>query len=208
MRLWPIAVSVLACSTSAFSQISVREDATRAHLVDGKTAISLGLRNTASQPLDAIILLQWFGPTDERHGFERRAVPLQPGESFVAIPLPLSSKHDPLLERLQYEIDPGNHNYTAFSPVKGVLSFANIADYAFSLGVVFTGLPRAGKPYEIRMLTSHPLTGKPVAGAEVSSANSSADLGQGRRGSIARSQESGGRRRGLGGSGYRAFGRL
>jgi len=169
MRLLSAAFCALALSAPAFCQISVREEATRAHLVDGKTTISFALRNTESKPLDAIILLEWLGPAGERHGYERRALPIQPGESSAEIPLPLPDKKDPLLERLRYEINPGSHNYTAFLPAKGMLSLPNIADYAFTLGVVSTDIPRPGKPYQLRVLANHPATGKPVAGVEVAS---------------------------------------
>jgi len=111
----------------------MRESVTKARLVDGKTTISLGLSNTAPKPLDAIILLEWVGPDDKRHDFARRATPVAPGDSSLDIALPLSDKFDPLLERLLYEIQPGDRNYTSFLPAKGALSFANIADYAFAL---------------------------------------------------------------------------
>lgn len=163
------AVCALVCAASVLGQVSVREGSTRAHLVDGKTTISLALTNTASKPLEAIVLLEWLDPDDHRDDFARRAAPIPPGESVLEIPLPLSEKFDPLLERLRYEIRPGGANYTAFSPVRGALSFPTIADYAFTLSVLTAELPRLGRPYEIRVLTFHPLTGRPMGGVKVRS---------------------------------------
>ncbi|MCX6624756.1 MAG: MG2 domain-containing protein, partial [Acidobacteria bacterium] len=90
-----------------------------------------------------------------------------PGESAFEVPLPLSSSSDPLLLRLRYRITPGEKNYTALAPQRGMLSFAHLAGYAFTLGVLTAGKPIEEKPYEIRTLTFHPVTGRPVAGVAV-----------------------------------------
>jgi hypothetical protein len=173
MRL-SLAVAVLQCSISASAQVSVVEPATRAELVDGHTTISLAVKNGASRALDARIRLRWLSPTGKVDGETSRNASLAPGESAVSIIHPLCEKCDPLLERLEYGLYPTDRNYTAFRPIEGMLSFPNIADYAFAFGVLTAGLPRAGQPFEVRVLTSHPLTGRPVPGVMVKAENATA----------------------------------
>jgi hypothetical protein len=178
MRLWvTVFYGFISCS-AAVAQISVREVATRAHLVEGKTSVSLALKNMGAQPLDAIILLEWLGKSGERHAFERRTLAIQPGESSIEFPMPLPPKSDPLFERLIYQINPGAKNYAAFLPQNGAVSLPNIADYAFTLGIISAGLPLPGKPYAVRIVTLHPITGQPVAGVEVASGEVKAVTGK------------------------------
>ena len=174
MKLLPIALCTLALSVSGLGQVAVREDATRARLVEGKTTISLALRNTSAAAFGANVSLQWLSPSGTVDRDARQTIAIPPGESVVEMPLPLPEKRDALFERLVWVVSPGSGNYTAFLPIKGALSFPNIADYAFTLGVVAMELPRAGKPYELRVLTNHPVTKEPVAGVAVSSGKASA----------------------------------
>jgi MG2 domain len=174
MSRLPLAVCALGCAFSASAQVSVREPATTARLVNNKTTISLAVTNTASQPLNVIVLLELLGPDDRRHDFARVATVIAPGDSSLDIPLPLSDQFDPLLERLRYELRPGANNYTAFRPVIGILSLTQLADYAFTLSVLSAELPRPGKLYDIPVLTSHPLSGLPVGGVILTSEKSTA----------------------------------
>jgi hypothetical protein len=177
MRL-PLAVGVLLCSFRALAQVSVVESATRAELVDGHTTISLAVNNRSKQALDVRIGLRWLSPDDKVDAQIWRDASLKPGESAVSIALPLTEKCDALVERLEYEINPSQRNYTALTPIKGRLSFPAIADYAFTFGVLTAGIPRPNQPFELRVLTAHPLTGRPVPGVTVEAEDATAVTGQ------------------------------
>ncbi len=173
MRL-TLAVGLLLCSVDAVAQVSVVEPATRAVLVDGRTTISLAVRNDASQALDARIRLRWLNPAGEVNGETWRNATLPRGESAVSIAHPLCRKCEPMAERLEYAVYPGARNYTAFALFTGMLSFPRIADYAFTLGVLTAGMPRPNRPFEVRVLAANPVTGRPVQGVTVETEKSSA----------------------------------
>ena len=143
------------------------EPATRAELIDGRTTISVAIKNSTTKPLDVRIRLRWLSPTGTVDGEVSRSASLTPGHSAVSIPHPLPQKGDPLVERLQYDVYPTDRNYTTFVPFSGMLNFPNIADYAFTFGILTAGMPRPGKPFEVRVLTVHPMTGQPVPGVMV-----------------------------------------
>ncbi len=143
------------------------ESATRAHLVSGATAITLPITNAFDKPVQARVSLRWLGPDDAEHGRAIEVVDLKPGKSVLTIALPLNEKYEPLDDRLLYEVEPSYGNLTAFNKVRGALSFPNIADYAFSIRVVNIGLAKPGQPYELHVLTTHPITGQPVSGVSV-----------------------------------------
>ncbi len=166
MRL-SFAVAVLLYSSRALAQVSVVEPATRAELVNGRTTVSVGLRNGTSKAIDVRIRLRWLSPAGAIDGESSRDATLNPGDSTVPIRHPLSEKCDPLVERLQYDLYPTERNYTAFAPISGMLNFPGIADYAFTFGVLTAGVPRPGQPFEVRVLTAHPMTGRPVPGVSV-----------------------------------------
>ena len=93
MSRLPLAVCALGCAFSASAQVSVREPATTARLVNNKTTISLAVTNTASQPLNVIVLLELLGPDDRRHDFARVTTVIAQGGSSLDIPClsPISS---------------------------------------------------------------------------------------------------------------------
>jgi hypothetical protein len=161
------ALALLLCSMNTVAQVSIVEPATRAVLVDGHTTIWLTLKNRALQAVDSRIDLEWLSPEGQVHGKAQRDVTLPPGDSAVSIPHPLCEKCDPLLERLEYRVSPTSRNYTAFAPVSGRRSLPNIANYAFTLGVLTAGFPVPNQPFEVRVLAAHPLTGQPVPGVKV-----------------------------------------
>ncbi len=150
------------------------EPATRAELVDGRTAISVAMKNGTSKPLDVRIRLRWLSPSGAIDGETSRNASLTPGDSTVSISHRLPEKCDPLVERLQYDLYPSERNYTAFAPISGMLNFSNIAEYAFTFGVLTAGIPRPGQPFEVRVLTAHPMTGQPVPGVTVKAENATA----------------------------------
>ncbi|MCC7157564.1 MAG: carboxypeptidase regulatory-like domain-containing protein [Bryobacterales bacterium] len=157
----------LLLSSYAPAQVSVVEPTTRAELVDGHTTISVALKNATSKTLDVRIRLRWLSPNGVVDGETSRNATLPSGASTLSIPHPLREKRDPLVERLQYDLYPAERNYTAFGPISGMLNFLEIADYAFTFGVLTAGIPRPGQPFEVRVLTAHPITGKPVPGVAV-----------------------------------------
>jgi hypothetical protein len=138
-------------------------------LVDGHTTISLAVKNRAPRTLNVQIELRWLSPGGKVDGKAQRDFTLPPGDSSVSIPHPLCEKCDPMVERLEYLVSPSSRNYTAFVPISGMLSLPNIADYAFTLGVLTAGFPVPNQPFEVRVLAAHPLTGQPVPGVKVTS---------------------------------------
>ena len=177
MRGPQLAGCAIAWSFCALAQVTVQESSTRAHLVDGKTTISLALRNGSAAALDTSLELEWLAPDNETRGPQRRKLEVQPGDSVIEVPLPLSEKYDPLFDRLRYHVRPGEKNYTAFPPVTGILSFPHIANYAFALTVVTSDRVRPGMPLEIHVMTFHPVSGLPVPGVQVTSDDASARSG-------------------------------
>jgi hypothetical protein len=176
MRL-SLAAGVLLWSIHGLAQVSVVEPATRAVLVDGHTTISLAVENRAPKALDVRIRLQWLDPEGKVERETLHSASLPPGASAVSIAHPLPAECDPLVERLDYDVYADARNYTAFAPTEGVLSFPNIADYAFTFGVLTAGIPRAGQPFEVRVLTEHPITGRPVEGVTVKAEKATAVTG-------------------------------
>ncbi len=161
------------------AQVVVNEAGIHAHLVNSKTVVTLALTSQRKQPVRALIELQWLGLASERDEVERARVTLPPGQSSIETPMPLSTKiADPLLERLRYQIDPAGRGLAEFVPVKGIVSFANIADYAFSLRVIAPSIVQPGKEYELRVLAVHPVTGQLVAGVHVAYGRSGAISGK------------------------------
>ncbi len=177
MRGPQLAGCAIACSFCALAQVTVQESSTRAHLVDGKTTISLAIRNGSTQALHARLELELLAPDNQSRGLERRSPQIQPGDSVIEVPLPLSGKYDPLFDRLRYHIRPGEKNYTAFPPLTGIISFAHIADYAFTMTVVTADRIQPGKLLDIHVMTLHPVSGRPVTGVQVASSGKSATSG-------------------------------
>src|ERR1017187_4652929 len=173
-----LAVGVLLCSIHALAQVSVVEPATRAELVDGHTTISLAVNNRAPKALDVRIELRWLSPAGYVDGKMWQNASLPPGASALSIVHSLPKERDPLAERLEYTLSPTERSYTAFAPIRGVLSLPEIADYAFTFGVLTAGIPRAGQPFEVHVLTAHPITGRPVPGVTVNAGNATAVTGQ------------------------------
>lgn len=169
---------VLAFCCQALAQISVDESATRAELVDGRTSIALALQNSGSTAADVRIRLRWLSPRGAIDRETWRDATLAPGSSKLTIPHPLTAKCEPLVERLQYDLYPPERNPRAFATVTGMLSFPNISDYAFTLGILTAGIPLAGQPVEARVLASHPITGRPVPGVLVRSGKAKATTDQ------------------------------
>jgi hypothetical protein len=153
---------------SALAQISVSEPETRAHLVNGVTTITLPMKNASIKPIAAQIELKWLDPSDKEDARASCKLVLPPGESAVEVPLPLNERTHALQERLLYEITPDYANLTAFERLRGALSFPNIAGYTFALRVVSMNAARLGEPRDLRVLTTHPITGQPVGGVGIS----------------------------------------
>lgn len=163
-----VAVFAVALCMRAGAQVLVDESAIHAHLVNGKTVVTLAIESRENQAKNAIAELEWLGPSDQQNGLVKAAVTIQRGKSSVDVPMPLSSKiADPLLERLRYQLIPDRTNFTAFEAISGIVSFVHIADYAFSLRVIAPGILQPDKPYELRALTFHPVTDRPIPGVSV-----------------------------------------
>jgi hypothetical protein len=163
MRI-PLVALGAALRLCARAQVVVNEADIHAHLVNGHTVMTLALESQQEKPMQAVIELQWLGPANKQHGVARARIMVTPGQSSVEIPMPLSERiSDPLLERLRYQIDAAATNLTAFKSVRGIVNFANIADYAFSLRVLAPNIVQPGKEYELQVLTFHPVTGNPIS---------------------------------------------
>lgn len=162
-----IAAALLLCATAS-AQITVDEKATRARLINNSTSVLLAILNQFAKPVDTRVELAWLDPQNVRHGHTQFNFTAQPGASFATAALPLTPKGDPLFFRLSYSIFPDTRNLTAFSPVRGVVSFPLIAEHAFRLTATGIGVARLDKPYELRVFASHPITSEPVRGVQIS----------------------------------------
>jgi hypothetical protein len=161
------AIALLACC-SARAQLLVDEDATRARLVNGKTAVSLALDNRSDRAVAVRIDLEWVNPKGSIRSFWLLHQIVPPGKSTAGAGLPVREKDDWLFYRLRYSVTPDTANLTAFEPVRGILGFPNIAEHAFILRAVGVGgQPRLGASYEFRVFASHPVTHRPIAGVSV-----------------------------------------
>ncbi len=165
MRSW----CVFLVSCTMFAQVSVREASTTTHLDAGRTMVSLAVTNSSGSPVQAVLRLEWMNPEGMPDTKVRRTVQLNPGGSNIEIPLPLHPAGDLLVERLYYQVSPGEQNYNAFRPQQGILSLPDIAGYAFTLSVVTTDFPRRGRLYPIHVFAAHAITHKAVSGVEVRS---------------------------------------
>jgi len=163
-----VAVFAVALCLRARAQVLVEESGIRAHLVNGKTVVTLAIESRENKSKNATAELEWLGPSDQQNGLVKARVTIPPGKSSVELPMPLSSKiADPLLERLRYQLIPDRTNFTAFEPITGIVSFVHIADYAFSLRVIAPGIIQPHKGYELKALTLHPVTDRPIPGVSV-----------------------------------------
>ncbi len=157
---------VLLC-VSAFGQVSIVESEIRAHLVEGRTTIALELRNESSAT-EGIIELAWIGLHDEPLAESKSKYPILAASSVIEVSLPLPADQNPFELRLRYGLFPGPRYGTRVAVQNGVLSLPHIADYAFSLRLVSAGVRQANQDFEIRAVTTHQVTGKPVSGVRVS----------------------------------------
>src|SRR5579862_6406458 len=155
MRL--LAAWVMVCA-AAHSQITVDEGSTRSHLFNGSTVVSLAIQNSLSRTIDTRIELEWIDPKGAVHQRAQLDSHTPSGKSVATVPLPLPERQDPLFLRLLYTVSPGAASLTAFVPLRGMLSFPQMADHAFRLSAVGIGTPRLGRPYEIHVLAMHPAT--------------------------------------------------
>jgi hypothetical protein len=172
IRLAALGVVLCFC---AEAQVVVDEGDIHAQLVNGSTVVTLALDNHQDHAVKALIELQWLNLANKQDGLAKTTTTVAPGSSSVEIPLPLSAKiADPLVERLRYRVAPAGTAVTEFAPVHGIVSFANIAGYAFSLRVITPNLAVPGKEYELRVLALHPETGRPIAGVSVACGKSEA----------------------------------
>lgn len=153
------------CTLSA--QVAVREDATFASVAKTPATVSVGLKNSSTEPLQAVLTLEWIPPEGKPHVTTHRTMELNPGESSLEVPLPLSPDDNPLTERLRYQLSPSSKNYAAFGPQEGILSLPEIAEDAFALSVVTADVPRRDRPYPIHVLAAHPVTHRPMVGVAI-----------------------------------------
>ena len=153
------------CALSA--QVAVREDATAVRLDKAPTTVAVAMRNSSNSLLQAVLTLEWIRPDGKPVATAHRAIELTPGESKVEVALPLPAVGNPLTERLQYRITPGDKNYSAFDPQQGILSLPEIARDAFTLSIATADDPRRGSPYPIHVFAAHPVTRRPVSGVAI-----------------------------------------
>ncbi|HTU48591.1 MAG TPA: hypothetical protein VMF91_26245 [Bryobacteraceae bacterium] len=93
--------------SAARAQVLVEESGIHAHLVNGKTVVTLAIESRENKSKNATAELEWLGPSDQQNGLVKAGVTIPPGKSSAELPMPLSSKiADPLLERLRYQLIP------------------------------------------------------------------------------------------------------
>jgi hypothetical protein len=169
MRRWGLAACALVVCISVRAQVSVDESSTRAKLVNGVTTVVVAIRSSLTKPVEGRADLEWLDTDGTVRGMAHAMATFPPGASNVEAKLPISDQGNPLFYRLRYRLMPGAANLIAFQPAEGVLSLPHIADHAFVLTCAGIGTPRVGRPYELRVFASHPITGKPTAGVVVKS---------------------------------------
>jgi hypothetical protein len=166
-------IAAWAFAVCAFAQITVDETATRARLVNGVTTVSLALKNSAPQAVQTEIELEWLDTKGARCRTASLRHSAPPGVSAAVAALGLKPEYDVAFWRLHYKVQPSD----ASAPQEGMLSFSHVADHAFQLTAFAAGTPHAGTPFEFRVLATHPLTSRPVAGVTVTLDKTSAKTG-------------------------------
>ncbi|HSB14130.1 MAG TPA: MG2 domain-containing protein, partial [Bryobacteraceae bacterium] len=165
MRLTATLALVFCASASA--EITVDENATRAKLVNNSTWVFLAIHNQFEKPVDTRVELEWLDPENTRRGRTQFAFTAKPGSSIAEAALPVNPTDDPLFFRLHYSVSADTRNLTAFSPIRGMISFPIIAEHGFRLTAAGIGVARLGQPYEFHVFASHPITLAPVADVQI-----------------------------------------
>jgi hypothetical protein len=112
------------------------ENGIRAALKDGSTVIVLPVFNASDDPVSANVSLAWLGWQDNLQAKNLREtrqtnaeIIVSPGRADIEIPFPFDSPQ--VWDRLGYSIIPADDDIRTFAPVNGIVSLANITDYAF-----------------------------------------------------------------------------
>lgn len=164
----------LAFCVPMLAQITVPEPSVRALLRDNGTVVSLQIENSRNIPLAARVLLRLLNVNNFEDVTASRDVTVPPGKTELILALPIPEKHDVLLDRLTYQVAATAPNYRAFSTVQGTVNFSQVAEHAFTLGVVTGMLPRPGEPFALPVVAFHPATGLPAEGVTVTAGKASA----------------------------------
>ncbi len=167
MRLLELVGSAILVCAGANAQLRVDETASRASLVDHVTAVSLSILNHAPTVTEIRVAMEWLDPDSKAYNWTEAYYSAPPGRSTFQSKLALPPDQNPLFLRLHYKYWPGAQNLTAFPSNEGIIDFTQLAEHAFRLTVVGLGKPQPGKPYEYRVLATHPVTNRPMGGVAI-----------------------------------------
>jgi A-macroglobulin TED domain/Alpha-2-macroglobulin family/Carboxypeptidase regulatory-like domain/MG2 domain/A-macroglobulin receptor binding domain/Macroglobulin domain MG3 len=169
-----LSAAIFAAKFSAnISSLHVNESATRFLLQKEGATVSLAVENPQAVATTVRITLELIDPREAIRGKAAIDKSIQPGPSFLSIPLFKAGtfdydKRELIWYRLRYKIEPAGANepVAKSATVSGVISLSEITPDVFRLQV--SALQEAGKDlkYAIRARTIHPLTGRPVSGVK------------------------------------------
>jgi len=147
----------------AAQPLQVNERATKAILLDGKSAISLSLSNSSGGSLSAALRLEWVGLTRMAGPVVERHLDAAPGMSTEVIPLslPVERNDGQIWLRLQYHLkwDGGES--------QGILAITEIAPYAFELHASAPRVVHPGERYRVSASARQPVLHGPVEGVTI-----------------------------------------
>ncbi len=145
--------------------LTLKEKSCRLIFDEDQVKAVLALENTTGKILPAHINIELLDQKDRvRYHVERDEL-IKSGSSTLAFDCAkieikdTAFSDDKLWWRLRYEITPAEN---AFAPFSGIISASMITPDIFDLQVFAAPFPLTGTKYQVRIRTSHPLTGNPV----------------------------------------------
>jgi hypothetical protein len=165
MKMFVAAIMLLPMPVaSGQSLIRIEESKIRAFHKSGSTCVSIPVKSAADHPIKAHLGLAWMGPQNTEAKPETREVTLQPGQSEIEVPLPLSDSS--IWTRLYYSLAPDRSNARSFEPISGIVSLSHIADYVFEVKLNSPGVPSIGSRVSVFAQAVHPVKRVPIPDIE------------------------------------------
>lgn len=175
--LFGILLVTTLCAARYFAaerQLVVNEAATRANFDGELPKISLAVENRSGRSAAAHVRLELLDPQGRVYFRAERDEEIKAGASTLELTLgrtavnPDESLRELLWYRLRYSLAPAAPAEAQKpEPVEGIISVSEITPEIFELQVFAPDIARVGSRFQARALTSHPITGRPVAGVRV-----------------------------------------
>jgi hypothetical protein len=148
----------------AQSLVHIDESKIRAFLKNGLTSISIPISSSTDRPIKAQLALAWMSPDDTDAKPDGQDVTIQPGQSKIEVPLPLT--YSSIWARLYYSLTPDRADARSFEPASGIVSLAHIANHVFEMKLSYAGVPHRGGQLTVFGEAVHPVTRAPFKGIE------------------------------------------